>query len=625
MDNRFKFLDHKLRNPKWKFKHKPKAHPKVNNCEDAAYARGINVDQELKSLVLNINDILYAFHFRGNEKLNERLINKYFKDVLKVKIKKLRFARKYELKTLNSKDIWEYITFLKKEYRNKYIHEKYLNVFGDSDSNWDIQIIKNGYKTLLVDKNLIKKILNNKHLWNTQKFIIPVQSGTVTPLNENIWNLYTFISPTLLNNEIVYTNDGALNGQISFNPNLLKITPKNNYKEKNIFQFTMLNVKSMSKYAHKAWHGTLDIIDPENLEKDIAYWTNVSFEEGFHKSDSLKYKYLRIMDTFFSDTFDSKTLIQLIEKSKDKDLEYEIQIILLNPFTEIATNRGQALKNENKIYRLNRGLYKIKKAILGEDIIDPDKEFRENSSSPEYIYKQIEQIEEFKKIEAYENLEIRFNKQINYPLYAISQFMFTTQYLIHRSTKNNKWQLYVDDPNKESDYYDDLRIDFETTWTESKPLLPSELVRDFNERNVFISYGQDYIAKAQVMEYVNNYSDFNSVYFEKVQADDETQKVDDIIKKMYKTCASSIHILTKDDKLKSGQERARQNVILELGYSQKAYGSRVLVVAEDGVEIPSNLSGYKLSSFSRDSKGNPRVEEVDIIKFLQRVERNLNK
>jgi len=179
MVERFVFLKDLLLNSKWTFTHKPKAHGIVNNCEDAAYARKIKLHQELKSIILNVNNQLYAFHFRGNEQLHSRTIEKYFKKILKIKPKKFRFAKPAELSS--------------------------LNIFSQKEDT-----------------------------------IYQVQKGTVTPLNENIWNLYTFISPSLFVNEddVVYTNDGTLDGQISFNPQLLKLIPNNNSKAELQFEFS---------------------------------------------------------------------------------------------------------------------------------------------------------------------------------------------------------------------------------------------------------------------------------------------------------------------------------------------------------------------------------------------------
>jgi len=63
------------------------------------------------------------------------------------------------------------------------------------------------------------------------------------------------------------------------------------------------------------------------------------------------------------------------------------------------------------------------------------------------------------------------------------------------------------------------------------------------------------------------------------------------------TAAFAVVLLTADDCGGSGQTaerrpRARQNVVFELGYFIGALGrSRVAVVYEDGVELPSDMNG----------------------------------
>ena len=57
-------------------------------------------------------------------------------------------------------------------------------------------------------------------------------------------------------------------------------------------------------------------------------------------------------------------------------------------------------------------------------------------------------------------------------------------------------------------------------------------------------------------------------------------------------CDSAVVLLTKDDEMREGGKRARQNVIHEIGFFQGRYGRRnVILLAERGVELFSNISG----------------------------------
>ncbi len=57
-------------------------------------------------------------------------------------------------------------------------------------------------------------------------------------------------------------------------------------------------------------------------------------------------------------------------------------------------------------------------------------------------------------------------------------------------------------------------------------------------------------------------------------------------------CDSAVIVMTGDDRDESGQVRARENVLHEIGYFQGKYGlARVVLLHEDGVNIPSNIQG----------------------------------
>lgn len=87
-------------------------------------------------------------------------------------------------------------------------------------------------------------------------------------------------------------------------------------------------------------------------------------------------------------------------------------------------------------------------------------------------------------------------------------------------------------------------------------------------------------------------------------------------------CALAVVLLTADDFSSNGEKatlRARQNVIFELGYFCSSLGrERVCLVYEDGVELPSDLSGVKYYSFTEsimevESALRKHVEEIGLI------------
>jgi predicted nucleotide-binding protein len=65
-------------------------------------------------------------------------------------------------------------------------------------------------------------------------------------------------------------------------------------------------------------------------------------------------------------------------------------------------------------------------------------------------------------------------------------------------------------------------------------------------------------------------------------------------------CDSAVIVMTGDDFDSEGQIRARENVIHEIGYFQGKYGlSRVVLLHEEGVNIPSNIHGLVYTPFPK--------------------------
>ena len=58
-----------------------------------------------------------------------------------------------------------------------------------------------------------------------------------------------------------------------------------------------------------------------------------------------------------------------------------------------------------------------------------------------------------------------------------------------------------------------------------------------------------------------------------------------------------VFLLTGDDVLKTGEKRARQNVLQELGMAIQIRKSNICALVERGVAVPSNLQGVLIKYF----------------------------
>lgn len=76
-----------------------------------------------------------------------------------------------------------------------------------------------------------------------------------------------------------------------------------------------------------------------------------------------------------------------------------------------------------------------------------------------------------------------------------------------------------------------------------------------------------------------------------------------IIEKLFANanrCDCAVIVWTGDDKDSNGVARARENVMHEMGFFQGKYGrGRVILLHEDGVNVPTNLSGVVYSPFPK--------------------------
>ena len=69
-----------------------------------------------------------------------------------------------------------------------------------------------------------------------------------------------------------------------------------------------------------------------------------------------------------------------------------------------------------------------------------------------------------------------------------------------------------------------------------------------------------------------------------------------------KRCDSAVIVMSGDDKDSADNLRARENVMHEIGYFQASYGrSKVILLHEDSVSVPTNLAGIVYVPYPKDS------------------------
>ncbi|CAM3740561.1 CD-NTase-associated protein 12/Pycsar effector protein TIR domain-containing protein [Deinococcus saxicola] len=138
-----------------------------------------------------------------------------------------------------------------------------------------------------------------------------------------------------------------------------------------------------------------------------------------------------------------------------------------------------------------------------------------------------------------------------------------------------------------------------STLVESITNLKSQnILMSTRERRVFISHG-----RSEDWRKVENYI-FKTLEIPTLELAQQSNKGRTIFQKLIDEsdqCSYAVIIMTGDDLTTDEQLRARENVIHEIGYFQGKYGpSRVCLLHEESVNIPTNLQGIVYIPFPKD-------------------------
>lgn len=117
-------------------------------------------------------------------------------------------------------------------------------------------------------------------------------------------------------------------------------------------------------------------------------------------------------------------------------------------------------------------------------------------------------------------------------------------------------------------------------------------------RRVFISHGRASDWR-EVQDFIEK--DFGLPTLELAQEPNLGRTVLAKLQEESGKCDSAVILMTGDDLDADGQTRARENVIHEIGFFQGKYGlNRIVLLHEEGVNIPSNIQGVVYTPFPKD-------------------------
>jgi len=137
---------------------------------------------------------------------------------------------------------------------------------------------------------------------------------------------------------------------------------------------------------------------------------------------------------------------------------------------------------------------------------------------------------------------------------------------------------------------------------------------------IFIIHGHDDHLKKEVQLLLER-ADLDDVVLHE-RPDKGRNLIDKLIEEGVSACYV-IALLSPDDYQADGSYRARQNVVLEIGYFLGKLGkSKVRMIVKKGIEIPSDLQGILYEPY--DASGNWRMRLLKEIKAAG-IEVNINK
>jgi predicted nucleotide-binding protein len=122
---------------------------------------------------------------------------------------------------------------------------------------------------------------------------------------------------------------------------------------------------------------------------------------------------------------------------------------------------------------------------------------------------------------------------------------------------------------------------------------------EYARRRIFLSHGHNELLRLRLKDFLTSRLGVEGMVLQ--DAPSRGLTIVEKLERASERCCFAVILLTKDDEQPSGAARARQNVIHELGFFQGKYGrERVVLLAERGVELFSNISGIVRVEFEKE-------------------------
>jgi hypothetical protein len=201
-------------------------------------------------------------------------------------------------------------------------------------------------------------------------------------------------------------------------------------------------------------------------------YQNETTEQKLTKFESKGFKFIRILDSFFSDTMTDHDIRDPIFTRALKGVP--VQFLLADPRGAFGKARAEAIK-QSAMERSMEGLERL--ALVCNDVRSRDSEVWESLEPEIRAAKKSGSWEQLAKvlIDVIENLpvEIRlYNVSPTGPLYFFSDLLFAGRFWAKSTAAYRPWEHIIDTPIAD-DLYDTMLKEFLYLWKGAKPLSES--------------------------------------------------------------------------------------------------------------------------------------------------------
>jgi len=307
-----------------------------------------------------------------------------------------------------------------------------------------------------------------------------------------------------------------------------------------------------------------------------------------HTAAEERYRTVRLLDTFFSDTMEPTALDELIEGTLRYG--YSIKLLLLDPVGRSAYSRAHAL-GVNPIRETNKGIASLRNAIkrseMGGRRYPQDLLERTREDSVEYL---LDQLEDLRAAQNKYPIEVRFyNVLTEAPVYVFHQHALKGNIKYGVSAADNPWLVFVDDPHQSDDLYDFFVGNFDAIWDNASMLQPGagELNDPKGTCFAIIPFSEDF---SFVWESITKVAD----EFSLVPIRGDSDPTGQIFSKFRDGIRNATLVIADI----SG---ARPNVMFETGMSCEMEKPMIMMSRDVLSSLPRDLSNFQIVYYSAEA------------------------